>query len=207
MTIHEFERTACRIPGPIAADRHASTPLSSERRLHVVAPLIVDDGCDVRLRGGRHSDVVRLALLEWSPLRRDDLLVVERGDHRDAPGALATLVRPPTIWSTAEALLARENVGRERGAGRARHEALVEYAFTRLEEEHLERLRGVTARIAQRQLPFQGLLRASDTVARGCMAVASDDGSCAAVAATLLARYAASAFVTQTRREAAPTMT
>jgi len=189
------------------ADLEWPVSKGAERRLRSVTPLIVDDGCDVRLRGGRHADVVRVALLEWLPLTRGDLLVVELEDGRDTPvDALATLVRPPTIWRAGEALLAAEHVGRERGTGRARHEALAEYSFTRLEEEHLERLRGVAARFAQ-QLPFEGLPRASDTVASGCAAVADDDDVCAAVAAAQLTRYAMSTFVARRRRRATPTMT
>lgn len=151
----------------------------AERRLRSLAPLVVDDGCDVRLRGGV-QDAVRVALLEWLPLTTSELRAVEAGRRHDAPAhALAALVRPPTIWTMGEALAAASR--------------------TRLDDEHLRRLRGVAARL-ERQLPVTGFPVASAAVARGCAAVAADDDVCATVALALLARYAASALVSERRR-------
>ena len=155
-----------------------------ERRLQRVAPLVVDDGCDVRLRGGVH-DAVRVALLEWLPLTPSELRVVEREGGCVPPTfALAALVRPPTIWTIEEALAA---------------------ARTQLDDEVLRRLRGSAARLAW-QLPVTAFPVARAAAARGCDAVAADDDLCASVAFALLARYAASALVARRRREAAPTM-
>lgn len=207
MSIAELERPVCRAFRPHSPDRRAPASERIERRLQYVAPLVVDDGCDVRLRSSRCPAVVRLALLEWLPLTRGDLLICESGIHHATPThALAALVRPPTVWTASEALLATRLVGWQRRPDQRRFAALREHAFTRIEEEHLKRLRGVAARFAQ-QLPFDGLPRASATIGRACAVVVNDDEACAAVTATVLARYAASAFVARRRREAAPTMT
>ena len=100
--------------------------------------------------------------------------------------ALAAVVRPPTIWTTEEALAATARV--------------------LLGDEHRRRLCGAAKRLG-RQLPVAGFPEASAAIARGCAAVAADDDAVAAVARAVLARYAASAFVAARRREAAPTMT
>jgi hypothetical protein len=206
MSIADLERPVSRASRSHAPDRCPPTSRRGERRLQSVTPFVVDDGCDVRLRGGRRADVVRVALLEWLPLARADLAVYESGLSSEVPeSALASLVRPPTIWTTAEALLAARLVGRAVGLEQGRFAALREHAFTRLGAAELIRLRGVAERFA-RQLPVEGLPRASATLATGCAAVASDDETCAAVAATQLARYATSAFVARSRIEAAPTM-
>jgi hypothetical protein len=146
-----------------------------ERRLRMLSPLVVDDGCDVRVRGGV-QDAVRVALLEWLPLTASELCAVEAGLEDDRPAyALAAIVRPPTIWTACEALAAAST--------------------THVDDEHLGRLRATAARL-ERQLLVAGLQTA----------IAADD-VCAAVARTVLARYAASAFVAARRKEAAPTMT
>ena len=156
-----------------------------ERRLCTLAPLVVDDGCDVRFRGGV-QDAVRVALLEWLPLTTGELHAAEDGLPYDLPmQALAVVVRPPTIWTTEEALAATVRV--------------------RLGDEHLGRLRGAAVGL-MRQLPVAEFPVAGSTIARGCAAIAADDDACAAVARALLARYAASAFVAASRKEAAPTM-
>jgi hypothetical protein len=67
--------------------------------------------------------------------------------------------------------------------------------MTKVDDEHLERLRATAARL-ERQLLVAGLPAA----------VAADD-ACAAVARTVLARYATSAFVAARRKDTAPTMT
>jgi hypothetical protein len=146
-----------------------------ERRLRTVAPLVVDDGCDVRVWGGV-QDAVRVALLEWLPPTAAELRAVEIGLGANRPArVLAAVVRPPTIWTTGEALAAT--------------------SMTHVDDEHLGRLRATAERL-ERQLLIAGLQAA----------VAADD-ACAAVARTVLARYATSAFVAARRREAAPTMT
>ena len=206
MSIAELERPVWRASRPHPPDRRAPAAERVERRLQSVIPLVVDDGCDVRLRGLRHADAVRVSLLEWLPLTRGDLLVYEGGLHRDTSAdALAALVRPPTIWTTSEALLAARLVSVAPENEQRRHDALVEYAFMQLADVHLRRLRRIAARFAP-QLPVHELPRASATIALGCAAVANDDETCAAAAATHLARYATSAFVAGRRIEAAPTM-
>ena len=146
-----------------------------ERRLRTLEPLVVDDGCDVRVRGGV-QDAVRVALLEWLPPTARELRAVESGLEDDRPArALAAIVRPPTIWTTSEAFAAA--------------------SIAHVDDEHLGRLRATAARL-ERQLLVAGLQTA----------VSADD-VCAAVARTVLARYAASAFVAARRKEAAPTMT
>ena len=157
-----------------------------ERRLRTLAPLVVDDGCDVRVRGGV-EDAVRVALLEWLPLTTGELRVAAARLVYDLPvHALATVVRPPTIWTTDEALAAPGRV--------------------RVGDEHLERLRGAAERLG-RQLPASRFPDTSSAIARGCAAVAADDDACADVTRVVLARYAASGFVAARRREAALTMT
>ena len=206
MSIVELDRPADRLSWLDGGDRRAAAAPRHERRLRTLAPLVVDDGCDIRIRGGRLSDGVRVALLEWLPLTRGELLAIE-GEHiLAATQALAALVRPPTIWATRDAVIAARRVNGESTTRRERHHALVAYALTQVEEEHRERVRRIAARFAG-QLPLEGLPAASATVAAGCQIVAPDDGACAAVAATQLARYAASAFVAEIRRKAAPTMT
>ena len=154
-----------------------------ERRLRTLAPLVVDDGCDVRVRGGV-EDAVRVALLEWLPLTTGELRAATARLPCDLPvHALATVVRPPTIWTTEEALA----------------------PTARVRDEHLERLRGAAERLV-RQLPAGGSPEVSSAIARGCVAVAADDDACAEAARAVLARYAASGFVAARRKEAAPTM-
>lgn len=158
----------------------------TERRLRGVAPLVVDDGCDVRVRGGV-PDAVRVALLEWLPLTRFELRRLEEGHAGWASaGALAAVLRPPTIWTTEEAL----------AAAWPRH----------VDPEHLQRLRAAAARL-ERQLSVTGWPGASAALTRGCATVAADDDLCASVALALLARYEESAIMARRRREAAPTMT
>jgi hypothetical protein len=127
-----------------------------------------------------------VALLEWLPLGASELRAVGAGLEGDRPAcALAAIVRPPTIWTTSEALAAA--------------------SMTHVGHEHLARLRATAARLEQ-QLLVAGFAAASAAVARACAALAADDDAGAAVARTVLARYAASAFVAARRREAVPTM-
>ncbi|MCY7301702.1 MAG: hypothetical protein LH654_01420 [Thermoleophilia bacterium] len=170
-----------------------------DRRLRTLDPLVVDDGCDVRIRGRYCADCVRVALLEWLPLTCDDLLSHRGSLVSDPAAVLSALVRPPTIWTTADAVVAARRGDGESETRRERHDAVVAYAFTQLREEHLERLRCIAARFA-RQMSLEGRPGTCDALAAGCAVVAGDDDACAAVAAIQLARYAASAFVARRRR-------
>lgn len=124
-------------------------------------------------------DAVRVALLEWLPLTTSELRTVEAGLPCAAPAhALATLVRPPTIWTIDEALASPSRTP---------------------DDEHLGRVRGAAARLRW-QLPVSGLPDLSAAVAHGCAAVTADDDACAEVARVLLTRYAASALVAERRR-------
>lgn len=190
-------------------ERHVavlSRPPCGDRRLRSLAPLVVDDGCDVRIRGGHHADRVRVALLEWLPLTRSVLLPYEGGADSDPAEVLAALVRPPTIWTTCAAVAAARQVDWQGTTRREQCDARTAYALAQVRAEHRQRVRSVAARFG-RQLPLEGVPHASAMLAAGCASVALDDRACAVVAATQLARYAASAFVAERRREAAPTMT
>ena len=178
----------CAPPARRSSDRCTNglpDPLSflTERRLRDVSPLVVDGGCDVRLRGSDHTEDVRVALLEWLPIAWTELVVYESGLFRDDPArSLALLVRPPTIWSIREAVIATRLHCR---AGRFEPEqfaALVRHAGSRLGSVHLARLRDVAARIG-RQVPVEGLPCASATVVAGCAAISSDDEARASIAA------------------------
>ena len=84
MSIAERERPVHR---PNRGDR-------DYRRLRTVAPLVVDDACDVRIRGRCCADGVRVALLEWLPLTCDDLLRYE-GRLSVRPRIVSRGTRPP----------------------------------------------------------------------------------------------------------------
>ncbi len=171
------------------------TASAGERRLRDVQPLVIDDGCDVRLRRGDHADPVRVALLEWLPVARAELAVYENGRSADTTVlSVASLVRPPTIWSTGEAVAAARLLERECPIERGQFAWLVRHAHARLRSAHLARVRESVARIAG-QLPVDGLSRASATVASGCVMIESDDDACASVATIQLARYSLSEVV------------
>ncbi len=157
--------------------------------------LVTDGGCDVRIRDAVVTGVVRVALLDWLSLSRTDLAVYETGLFRGTPvRALTLLVRPPTIWSIDEALIADHLFPRGRGFEPERFDALEQYARGRLGSEQLTRLREATARV-ERQLPVERFPRASATVGAGCTVIARDDEWCATIAALQLARYASSALI------------
>jgi len=159
------------------------------------ASMIADGGCDVLISGAIVTGAARVALLEWLPLSHTDLAVYEGGLFRECPAnALTLLVRPPTIWSTDEAVIAEGLFPRSPEFEPARFEALEQHAHGRLEREHLARLRDAVAKI-EAQLPVEGLPLASATVAAGCSVIADDDERCAAIAARQLVRYATSALV------------
>jgi hypothetical protein len=166
------------------------------------ASLIADGGCDVLIGGAVVTGAVRMALIEWLPLSRDDLAVYEGGLFRDVPAnALTLLVRPPTIWSIDEAVIADSLHPRGPRFEPSRFAALERYARGRLGTEHLARLRDAAAKI-ELQLPIEGLPFASTTLAAGCAVIADDDDWSEAIAARQLARYATSARVARGRGSA-----
>ena len=195
MFIAELEepvRWAARSP---ADCRPALSVERNERRLRSITALVVDGGCDIRLRGGHQPDAVRVALLEWLPLQRIDLAVYENGRFRDSPEwALASLVRPPTIWAIDEVLAAASLHHSGLLSRYEQRAALIDHAYGLLELVHLARVRRVATRLAE-QLPAEGLPRASATLAAGCAVVASDEEACSLIAAVQFARYAMSARV------------
>jgi hypothetical protein len=157
--------------------------------------LITDESCDVRIGDTVVTGAVRVALLDWVSLSGNDLAVYETGIFREAPAkALALLVRPPTIWSIGEALIADLIFPRGPRFEPARFDALERHAFGYLRSGHLARLRRAAARV-EMQLPVERFPVASSTVAAGCAVVARDDEWCAVIAARQLARYASSAVI------------
>jgi hypothetical protein len=162
--------------------------------------IIADGGCDVLVGGAVVTGAVRMALIEWLPLSRTDLAVHEGGLFRDVPAnALTLLVRPPTIWSIDEAVIADSLFPRGPLFEPRRFDALERLARGCLVSEHLARVRNAAAKI-EIQLPIEGLPLASATVAAGCAVIADDDDWCAAIAARQLARYAMSARVAREAR-------
>ena len=139
------------------------------------------------------QSVARAALLEWLPLSRTDLAVFEGGLFADDPaGALALLVRPPTIWSFEDAVVVDGLFPRRERFEPERFDAIASLAGRCVGDDHLARVRRAVARI-ERQLPVDGLPCASATVAAGCAVIAADDDRCTELAAQQLARYASSA--------------
>ena len=156
--------------------------------------LISDGGCDVRIGDSVVTGAVRVALLDWLPLSRTDLAVYETGLFRDAPANVLTLlVRPPTIWSIDEALVADSLFPRGKQFESVRFEALERHARRRVGSEHLARLREAAAKVGK-QLPVERFPGASVTAAAGCAVIARDDEWCSAIAARQLARYATSSL-------------
>ena len=155
-------------------------------------PLICDEGCDVPIGAG---GALRDALLEWLPLSRTDLAVYEGGLFADEPaGALALLLRPPTIWSLEDAVVVDGLFTRTERFDADRFDAIRQLTRRCVQSEHLERVRRAVARF-ERKLPVEGLPHASAIVDAGCAVIATDDNSCAELAAQQLARYTSSAFV------------
>ena len=164
------------------------------------AGLVVDGGCDVRVGRVRLGAAAREALLHWLPVSRLELALLEGGLFADDPaGAIALLVRPPTVWPLEEALDAELRFPRERRFAPERFAAIEEYARGRVESAHLSRLRAAVARLEE-QLPVPGLGPASATVAAGCGSIVTDDARCRAVAARQLARYASSSSIANAGR-------
>jgi hypothetical protein len=164
------------------------------------ASMIADGGCDVLISGAVVTGAVRTAILEWLPLSRADLAAYEGGLFRDCPAnALTLLVRPPTIWSIDEAVIADSLFPGGPQFEPERFDALERHARGCLGSEHLARLHDAATRIGT-QVPVEGLPTASATVAAGCAVIANDDDWCAAIAARQLALYATSALVAREAR-------
>jgi len=174
----------------IAALEPLATPTAgrrlADRRREARSPprsLVVDHGCDVRAGHARLEPPTVLALLAWLPLTDADLAPVEADhDRLDPIGALALILRPPTIWSPLEALAVRE-CPRDLQCGSALVTSL-----------HRRRLLRAAGRI-EAQLPLPGLSRASELVAEGCAIVVHDPAACADAAAAQLVRYATSNLI------------
>jgi hypothetical protein len=158
-------------------------------------PVVVDDGCDVRAGAAHVSEDARRALLRWLPLSHRELVVLEAGVLRGDPAcAVGLLVRPPTVWPLAAARAGASRHPRGPSFESSRFAALEEHACSVVGSRHVARLRQAALRIVA-QLPFARLPAATDTVAAGCAVLLEDDERAAAVAATLLARYAWSGIV------------
>jgi hypothetical protein len=181
-------------PPPTAIASSAVRPTAGRRRLcdrrrETRGPgrsLVVDHGCDVRIAHVRLEPATVLALLEWLPIAHGEIAFLERGEPADPVAAVGLVLRPPTIWSPAEALAARAGA---HGAGSVEFHAAHHVAPL-----HLRRLRRAAARIAT-QLPLVGLQRASELVVEGCAIVVCDPAACADAAAAQLVRYATSDLI------------
>ena len=177
------------------AGRRRVTDGWRSRRRGPGAGLVVDGGCDVRVGRVPLGPAAREALLQWLPPSRLELTLFDGGLFADDPvGAIALLVRPPTIWPLEEAVRAERLFPRGPLFEPERFAALELYARGHVRENHTVRLRGAVRRVAA-QLQVAGLPTASATVAAGCALIATDDDRCRAVAARQLARYASSTVV------------
>jgi hypothetical protein len=164
------------------------------------APLVTDEGCDVRVGHTRVKEDVRVALLAWLPPAPGELAVLEGGLLAEAPAdAVALLLRPPLIWSLHEALRAGRSVSGLDGFEPARFAVLERAALDGVRPCHLHRVRRAAERIVT-ELPVERLPIASSTVTRGCAVIAADDGVCGEIAARQLARYAVSEVAASRRQ-------
>jgi hypothetical protein len=178
----------------------------AKRRSHIVRrwraqcddgsrSLVTDNGCSVRIGRDAAVDPVRCALLEWLPLTHLDLAIYDGGLFREAPAdSLSLLIRPPTVWSLADAVAAARLLSSGFGFEPEQFDAIERYAGSLLRPVHLDRVRRAAQRI-EAQLPNLELPTASTIVAAGCGRIAVDDLPCRAVAARQLARYATSMVV------------
>lgn len=158
-------------------------------------PLVIDNGCDVRIGRNLATGRLRLALLRWLPFSATDIAVLDDGLFADAPAdALALVVRPPTIWSLREAVRVARLVPHVPGRERVRFEALERHATLTVRPRHLESLRSAMRRI-EAQLPLLDHPVASRTLTAGCEAIAAENWCCRAITARQLARYATSGYV------------
>jgi hypothetical protein len=166
----------------------------------LIAPLVTDEGCDVRIARTGVGEGTRAALLAWLPLAPGELAVFEGGLLRDTPAdAVALLLRPPLIWSLHEALLVGTHNPPHALFDPGWFAALERGARERVRPRHLHRVRRDVERIGA-QLPVEGLPIATATVAAGCAVIAGDDAVCSEIAATQLARYAVSEVAGSSRR-------
>jgi hypothetical protein len=164
----------------------------SVRRGQIDAPLVVDEGCDVRIARRRVGEGTRFALLAWLPPAPAELAVFESGLFHDRPAdAVALLLRPPLIWSLHEALLVGGRSPAQAGFAPGWFMALERSARDRVRPRHVHRLRRA-AELIEARLPVEGLPTATATVSAGCAVVAADEAVCGELAALQLARYAVS---------------
>jgi hypothetical protein len=157
-------------------------------------PLVCDEGCDVRVGRTRVGDPTRQALLTWLPPAPQELAVLEAGLLADDPVvAVQILVRPPTIWSWAEAVGLRSRLP-EGPFDAGRFTALEQDARPLVAPCHLLRLCAALLRL-ETAVSFSGRPRATATVTAGCAALRGDEERAVEVAATQLARFACSRAV------------
>ena len=165
--------------------------------------LVADGGDETLIRRAVVAGAVRAAILDRMPLHRESLLLYESGLFSDLPAnALSLLVPPPAIWSMDQAIVAGNAFPDGPRFDPERFDALEQYAGGCAADGERARLREAADRI-ERQLPVEGLPRASATVAAGCEVIATDADWCTAIAARLLALYACSPQVTEEARAAA----
>jgi len=164
------------------------------------APLVTDEGCDIRVGPTRVKEDVRVALLAWLPPAPGELAVLEGGLLAETPAdAVALLLRPPLIWSLHEALRAGRSVSGLDGFEPARFAVLERGARGGVRPCHMHRVRRAAERIVT-ELPVERSPIASSIVTRGCAVIAADDGVCREIAARQLARYAVSEVAASRRQ-------
>lgn len=169
---------------------------------HEGACIVVDSGCDVRIGRISIGPVARDALLHWLPLSQLELTLLDSGLFADDPaGAIALLLRPPTIWPREDALRARMLFPFEAGFDPDVFAAVEACAVPRVGRAHIVQLHAAVRRI-EGQLPARGQPTASATIAAGCAALAADGERSRAVVARQLARYASSSRAATSRPRA-----
>ncbi len=100
---------------------------------------------------------------------------------------VACALRPGSIWSIDDAEAAAEVARPLKLAPGDYQEAVCRFAAARVTVEHVARVRLLASRL-ERQLPLDGLPRASAFLARGCRRVADDEGTaCDAAVGSLFA--------------------
>ncbi len=162
------------------------------RRLDGTPSLVVDEGCQVRIRGSLLEGAARSAGLAWLPLTAADLAPYEGGLFRAEPlQSLSLLLRPPTIWAEEEAAAVERRFPRARRFRPERFDVIERYALRLVGPSQRDAVKRGARRIAE-QLPLPDVPAASAVVAAACEAVTRDDACCAAAAARQLARFASS---------------
>jgi hypothetical protein len=101
--------------------------------------------------------------------------------------ALAVAVPPAFVWSIDEAR-AGQAAARGRHKTRQRVDAVEQVACALMSFDHVRRTRALADRLA-RELPFEGLPKASRVLANACDEVAADLGAARRTAAALLIAY------------------